>query len=100
MKKSIILFTVFFIFSAIQMDSYAQRSPKKVDLHKVPKISAYKAYLKYRTGKVILIHAGGENFRKRHILNAIPISQEAVRRGEIKLPKLPKRGKEIITYCY
>ena len=107
MKKSLLFFTAIFMLSAIQIDAYAQRDSKRtvkyrqgLDFPEVPRVSAYEAYVKYKTGKAIIIQAGGEAYKKRHILGALEIGQEAVRKGEIRLPKLPKKGIEIFTYCY
>ncbi len=107
MKKSLLFFTAILILSAIHIDAYAQRDSKRtlkyrqgLDFPEVPRASAYEAYVKYKTGKAIIIQAGGEVYKRRHILGALEISQEEVRKGEIRLPKLPRKGIEIFTYCY
>ena len=109
MKKIyIILFSfVVLLFLVVQVEAQTQllskgkiRTRHKVDLPEVPRVSAYEAYLKYKAGKAIIIQAGGCSYKNRHILGAFNIDQEAVRKGQIKLPKLPKKGVEIFTYCY
>ena len=107
MKKSLLFFTVIFILSGIQIDAHAQKGSKRtvktspnIDCPEVPRVSAYEAYAKFKAGKAIIIQAGGEAYKKRHILGALEIGQEAVRKGKIRLPKLPRIGIEIFTYCY
>ena len=107
-KYYTILFTfLILLFSVVQIDAQTQipskgkiRTRHKVDYPEVPRVSAYEAYFKYKAGKAIIIQAGGEKYERRHILGAFNIDQEAVRKGQIKLPKFPKKGIEIFTYCY
>ena len=66
----------------------------------VPRISAYQAYLKYQAGQAILVHAGGESYEKRHIVGALKLRSEDVRKGRVKMPNFPRKGVLIITYCY
>jgi hypothetical protein len=87
---------ILFLF-AVQIDAQNQN---QVDFPDVPRVSAYEAYVKYKDGKAIIIHAGGESFETRHIMGAINIPQEAVSQGKMKLPNFPKAGVEIFTYCY
>ena len=110
MKKSLLFFTAIFMLSAIQIDAYAQRSPvktprsKAVDYSEVPRISAYKAYVAYKAGKAIILHAGGEIYERRHIMGAMdvidPNDPNAGSNYKVRIPKLPKKGIEIFTYCY
>lgn len=107
MKKNILFISVIFMFIAVQIPADAQRKSMRttktrpnVDRPEVPSVSAYEAYIKYGSGKTILIHAGGESFEKRHILGALDINYEALKKGQIKLPNFPKKGIEIFTYCY
>jgi hypothetical protein len=72
----------------------------EVDFPQVPRVSAYEAYLKAKSAKAIIVHAGGMKYELRHIMGALNINQEAVRKGQINLPKLPRSGVEIFTYCY
>lgn len=107
MKKCITFIFLIVLFLAVQIEIQAQnpsigkaKTKKYSDYPEVPRASAYEAYVKYKAGKAIIIQAGGEKYERRHILGAFNIGQEAVRRGQIKLPKLPKKGVEIFTYCY
>ena len=107
MKKRAMIAYLFVIFLAIQIPCYAQRISKErvktrpnVDFPEVPRVLAYEAYVKYKAGKAIIIQAGGESFERRHIIGALNIPGEAVERGEVRLPKLPRRGIEIFSYCY
>jgi len=77
-----------------------QPQEHKVDFPEVPRVSAYEAYLKYKEGKAIIVQAGGEDYRIRHIIGAFNVSQEAVFQGKTILPNFPKKGIEIFTYCY
>ena len=90
------------IFSVLLFLSGKANAEQRVHiaLPEVPRVSAFEAYVKYKAGKAIIVHAGGMSYKLRHIAGSINISQEAVRKGEIKLPKLPKKGIEIFTYCY
>ena len=72
----------------------------KVNFPEVPRVSAYEAYVNFKAGKAIIIHAGGIKYENRHIIGALNIGQEAVAKGLIKLPKLPRKEIEIFTYCY
>jgi len=87
---------ILFLF-AFQIDAQNQN---QVDFPDVPRVSAYEAYVKFKAGKAIIIHAGGESFETRHIMGAINIPQEAVSQGKMKLQNFPKAGVEIFTYCY
>lgn len=66
----------------------------------VPRISAYEAFTKYKAGKAILIHAGGEAYERRHLIGAFNVSQDGVAKGVVKLPNFPMTRIEIFTYCY
>ena len=69
------------------------------DYPEVPRVSAYEAYLKYKEGKAIIVQAGGEDYRIRHIIGALNAGPEAgIKRNIIQ--NLPKSGIEIFTYCY
>jgi len=107
MKNLVLVALAIFIFLAGQTDVRPQMSaiqkPKarpKADFPEVPRGSAYEAYVKFKAGKAIIIHAGGQKYESRHILGAFNVGQEAVAKGRIKLPNFPKRGIEIFTYCY
>jgi hypothetical protein len=69
-------------------------------LPEVPRISAYEAYIKYKSGKAIIVHAGGEAYYKRHITGALDVDGDGVAHKGKPLPNFPKRGIEIIIYCY
>ena len=66
----------------------------------LPIISAYDAYVKYKSGKAILINAGGEAFDRRRIMGSIRVHGESVRLGKIRFPALPRKGVYILVYCY
>ena len=109
MKKYIVFVSVILLFMPILVDAQnlvpprkTVRNKTKVAFPEVPRVSAYEAHVKYKVGKAIIIQAGGESFKKRHILGAINLGggAERVVRKEIKLPKFPRKGIEIFTYCY
>ncbi|MGD0918360.1 MAG: hypothetical protein ABSB22_18065 [Thermodesulfobacteriota bacterium] len=66
----------------------------------VPRVSAYEAYIKYKSGKAIIIQAGGELYERRHILGAFNVDGSGVVSKGKKLPNFPKSGVEIFIYCY
>ncbi len=67
----------------------------------VPRVTVREAYEKYKSGRAILIQAGGEVFERRHIAGALAsVSPEEIRRGDAELPNYPMQGIEIFTYCY
>ncbi len=66
----------------------------------VPRVTVWEAYEKYKSGRAILIQAGGEVFERRHIAGAISVDGEAVAKGDSELPNYPMEGIEIFTYCY
>ncbi len=66
----------------------------------VPRVTVWEAYEKYKSGRAILVQAGGEVFERRHIAGAISVDGEAVAKGDAELPNLPMQGIEIFTYCY
>lgn len=75
-------------------------SDRNVALSKIPRVSAYEVYLKFKAGKAIIIDAQHSTSHGRRISGAFHINGEAVRRGRIPLPKLPSRGVELYFYCY
>jgi len=97
MKKYILFIPIIFLFSVIPLTAQDQ---SQVAFPEVPRISAYEVFSKYKNGKAIIVHAGGEAFDRRHILGAFNVPEEKVLKGEIKLPNFPKTGIEIFTYCY
>ena len=111
MKNLVLVALAIFIFLAGQTDVRPQMSaiqkPKarpKVDLPEVPRGSAYEAYVKFKAGKAIILHAGGEKYERRHIMGAMdvidPNDPNAGTNYKVRIPKLPKKGIEIFTYCY
>ena len=107
MKHFVLVALAIFIFLAGQTDVRSQMpavqkptARSNVDFPEVPRVSAYEAYVKFKAGKAIIIHAGGQKYESRHILGAFNVGREAVAKGRIKLPNFPKRGIEIFTYCY
>jgi hypothetical protein len=98
MKKCFLLFVLtILLLLAVQIDAQNQ-SP--VDFPEVPRVSAYEAYVKYKSGKAIIVHCGGAAYDNRHIVGAFSVNLEGYDKGEIKLPNFPKEGIEIFTYCY
>jgi len=102
MKKYVLLISLALLFWAIGVDARSQvlAGERAVDYPEVPRVSAYEAYIKFKSRKAILIQAGGESFERRHILGAFHVDGEAVQNGKISLPNYPRRGVEIFTYCY
>jgi hypothetical protein len=101
MKHLLFIFAIF-VSLVVQADAQnpIRSNSRAVDYPEVPRVSAYEAYVKYKAGKAIIIHAGGEAFERRHIIGAFYVSLDALSKGEIKLPNFPKNGSEIFTYCY
>jgi hypothetical protein len=81
------------LFLAAQVDAQNQN---QVDYPWVPRVSAYEAYIKYKEGKAIILHGGGEAYNRRHILGAFNLDKY----NDQLLLKFPKKGIEIFTYCY
>jgi len=105
MKKFLLFSLAIFMFLTFQTDALSQmpytKKPKANIVHpEVPRVSAYEAYVKFTAGKAIIIQAGGIAYERRHILGAMNTSAEKIIGGKIKIPKLPRRGIEILTYCY
>jgi hypothetical protein len=101
MKRWMLFISVILLSLTLQV--YAQNQiplqKPKVDNPEVPRVSAYEAYLKYKEGKAIIVQAGGEDYRTRHIIGALNAGPEAGIKRNIFL-NLPKSGMEIFTYCY
>ena len=105
MKKYLLLVPIIFWLFSDSIYAQNQLPPvmtgaRQIDYPDVPRISAYEAYEKVKAGKAILIQAGGEEFKRRHILSAFDIPFQEVEKGEIVIPNFPREGKEIFTYCY
>jgi hypothetical protein len=108
MKKYLLLVSVIFwlfshgAFFHGQMPLIMKADARSIDYPDVPRVSAYEVYEKVRDGKAILIQAGGEDYKKRHIFGAfnLPFEQEKIESGAIVIPNFPRKGKEIFTYCY
>ena len=101
MKKCILLASMIFLLLIFQVNAQNQRpsSDRKVAYPEIPRISAYEAYVKYKDGKAIIFHGGGERFSRRHILGAYNLDVKDEMMDQI-LVKFPKEGIEIFTYCY
>lgn len=109
MRKYIILFiALILLFLTGQIDAQTQiKTKKRIETYrnsrgtKVPLVSAYEAYVKFKAGKAFIIHSGGMSYERRHIMGAFnAVGSELVRKGKVKLPKYPKKGVGIFTYCY
>jgi len=98
-KKFIMSAFAWLLLMATQLNAQTYlQSGGNESLHPdVPRISAYEAYIKYKEGKAIILHAGGESFSGRHILGAINVD---IRMKKRILETFPKKGIEIFTYCY
>lgn len=95
MKKCIFLI-IMFLFISIQTVGQTQWRDD-IDFPQVPRVSAYEAFVKYKEGKAIILHGGGENYNRRHIIGALNFD---VKPREHLINRLPTHGIEIITYCY
>jgi hypothetical protein len=97
MKKYLLFISAILLFLPVQILSQTQirTEDKKVDYPWVPRISAYEAYVKYKEGKAIILHGGGNVFSKRHILGAFDLD---LKDREGLLRKFPKEGVDIFTY--
>ena len=94
MKKCFLFFVpMILLFLEAQVDAQNQN---QVDYPWVPRVSAYEAYIKYKEGKAIILHGGGEAYNRRHILGAFNLDKY----NDQLLLKFPKKGIEIFTYCY
>lgn len=107
MKKYVLLASVICLLSAFQAQAQMQRpstkGPRprgKVDSPEVPRVSAYKAYIKHKAGRAMIIQAGGEDFMRRHVMGAINVPFVHYETGKRKLPDFPKTKIEIFIYCY
>jgi hypothetical protein len=108
MRKYLLTFFIICLFFPLLIKAQTKTQPRDhtVDYPWVPRVSAYEAYVKYKEGKAIIMHAGGESYYKRHISGAFNVE----RFGSIEkhgyeivdpaLVKFPKKGIEIFTYCY
>ena len=116
MKKCTIFILIILLFFVCQINAQnSERSKEgrklqtnegidpvtgKVTLYpELPRVSVQEAYNKYNTGKAINFHSGGEVFSNRHILGAFNLDVPDNKKEEL-LPKFPKKGIEIFTYCY
>jgi len=99
MRKYLLLITPLWLLLSVQTpaQTQTQSQDRVVDYPWVPRVSAYEAYSKFKNGKAIILHGGGEAFSRRHILGAINVDKKD--REELLL-KFPKSGIEIFTYCY
>ena len=100
MRKYVLFLAAFLLFSQFWVNAHSQTKPiykNDVDYPQVPRVSAYEAYSKYKAGKAIILHAGGQQFNDRHIIGALNFD---VKPREHLINRLPKMGIEIFTYCY
>ena len=99
MRKYLLLVIAFIVFSPPWMNAQSQTKAiykNDVDYSWVPRASAYEAYVKYKEGKAIILHAGGEAYKLRHIVGAFNMEKY----NDSILLKFPKKGIEVFTYCY
>ncbi len=101
MKNYLLFIPLIILVFAVPTYAQSQQGSveRKVAYPEIPRVSAYEAYTKYREGKAIIFHGGGDKFNRRHILVAydLDIPDEVMDRI---LVKFPKEGIEIFTYCY
>jgi hypothetical protein len=72
-NKYVLFVSVILLFLAAQIDAQTQipLKEKVFDFPEVPRVSAYEAYIKYKADKAIIIQAGGEDYRKRHLMRVL-----------------------------
>jgi len=101
MKKYILIISIMFLFFSIPIHVHSQQQSiqRRVAHPEIPRGSASEAYVKYKSGKALIFHGGGEKYSKRHILGAYQLDVPDEMMDRI-LVKFPKEGIEIFTYCY
>jgi hypothetical protein len=99
MKNIMALMIIVLLLLPIQIKAQTKNEAQEpqVDYPWVPRVSAYEAYTKYKEGKAIILHGGGESYRSRHIVGSINVD---FKDREKLLLKFPQKGMEIFTYCY
>lgn len=101
MRKCRILIPLIILFFVCEID--AQNSKRSGELPvqypDIPRVSAYEAYNLYKAGNLIILHAGGEGYNKRHIAGAFNLDVGDDLKEKI-VSRFPKKGIEILTYCY
>ena len=99
MKQYMLFISGIILLLGIQIHAQTKIQPKErvVDYPEIPRVSPMEAYIKYKNGKAIILHAGGAAYKDRHILAAINFD---FKDREEKVKRLPKKGIEIFTYCY
>jgi hypothetical protein len=71
-----------------------------VDGVDIPRASASEVYYKFKQGKAILIHSGGQPYENVHIMGAINLPPQTPNKKQRPLPQLPRSKQEIFIYCY
>ncbi len=104
MKKFALIISVVLLFFAVQLKAQNQIQPRvgeEIPYPQIPRVSAYEVYTKYKSGKVILLYAGGlgQQYKNRRIMISFNMDFKEEILDKL-LPKFPKRGMEIFTYCY
>jgi hypothetical protein len=103
MWRYLISVLITFLFLPLQMNANGQnRTPsgeEKIPYPSVPRVSAYEVYAKYKGGKAIILYAGGGHYKGRHIVGSFNMDYKDDVLDKL-LPKFPKEGMEIFTYCY
>jgi len=101
MKNYILFVSIILLLFAVPIHAQNQQQSieRKVANPGIPRVSAYEAYSKYKEGKALIFHGGGETYSRRHILGAYNLDVEYSLMDKI-LVKFPKQGIEIFTYCY
>jgi hypothetical protein len=96
-KIKAFIFILFFFSVNLVYAQNQMRREEAVDYPEIPRITAHEAFLKYKQGKALIFHAGGESYERRHLQGAFNID---LRNAEKMLAKFPKQGLEMIIYCY
>jgi hypothetical protein len=101
MKNSVLFISIIVLFFAVPIHAQNQQQSieRKVAYPEISRGSAYEAYTKYKEGKALIFHGGGQKFDRRHIIGAYNLDFEYEVMDKI-LVKFPKQGIEIFTYCY
>lgn len=101
MLRYVICILITFLLLTLQTNAQnnAQSSGEEIPYPSVPRVSAVEVYSKYKSGKAIILYAGGGRYNGRHIVGSFNMDYEEDILDK-ELPKFPKEGVDIFTYCY
>ncbi len=100
MIKCLLLISSLFLVSVpVTIESQTNKYivAENVDYPEIPRVTAYEAYVKYKQGKALIIHAGGDTHSRRHVLGSFNLDLPEEKK-EAMLLKFPKRGLEVFIY--